>query len=927
MQKKTKLQLADVLFVLTCLIGSTISIWCFEQSLNRVLTKNEKPIAKISYKEKIAQRQFLDEIMWDRLRENSVIYEGDLISTMPGAVATVLFLETNDEFTLNENTLVRIHVRDDGSKGIDLEQGNISANSIDGEFSIKAGSSVITLDRGSSLNAGMGQNKSFSIQVRNGNATYFDGEGNIQIGDGNGITVDEDGNVKQGALSVNRPSMSERYLNFTDELYPVDFRWSAGRDDAIIELSDSKNFNEIRESYHIKGTFETTLLLGKGVHYWRISVDTDQEGVSEVSLGKIEICQTHVPDLIAPVENYQVSYRTKKPTMRFIWKESEYATAYQFEISRSPEMTSPVYSKRISNNSIFVSELPFGNYYWRVTPYYTINRTGFTGPSEVSSFAINQSGELEKPSLILPAQTGIVNTRIPLSNGASSPCKVNFSWKDCAEAQNYEIQISKTQNFGNAVFRGNTYNNYFVVNTENVTFENGKWYWRVIAKDSEGNTSISEVRDFIAIDANIEQRTLFPVDGYRTADSRMQDTRFVWKSNIPGDTIFEIARDKNFENVIYSQTTINNSVQGRYLVPNTYYWRIRSKIEELTFATPAKQIVVEPPMPAPVFTVPGDRGLAVVRPKTPFTFKWNTVPGADYYQIKIFNRIDKQQVIFERNFIESYDGATVSFEMDLENYAETTYGLSLQAFREETPVQSRASSYLGDYIFTLVKIKPIDLISPEDKISIGGVDAVKKPGTVRWSYVGTPYKTALVVYKDKIDDEHLFRRVENPERTVQMPRLYEGKYYWTVIGFTEDDFDISADGYRTIDVGPIEKLAAPQIVEPKNRETLDKNYFQNRRHINFEWKSVSGADRYEVTILNPSKEVIFKQIFPKNVTKFVFEDLSKLSGGTFTWTVEAQSLWEGDLFQNGKIDKNSFKINLPNLAKPKTYDNGVRYGR
>ena len=52
-----------------------------------------------------------------------------------------------------------------------------------------------------------------------------------------------------------------------------------------------------------------------------------------------------------------------------------------------------------------------------------------------------------------------------------------------------------------------------------------------------------------------------------------------------------------------------------------------------------------------------------------------------------------------------------------------------------------------------------------------------------------------------------------------------------------------------------------------------------------------------------------------------------ISVGTFTWTVEAQSTFEGDLFQNGKIDKNTFKIDLPNLAKPKTFDNGVRYGR
>ena len=160
-----------------------------------------------------------------------------------------------------------------------------------------------------------------------------------------------------------------------------------------------------------------------------------------------------------------------------------------------------------------------------------------------------------------------------------------------------------------------------------------------------------------------------------------------------------------------------------------------------------------------------------------------------------------------------------------------------------------------------------------------------------------------------------------------MPRLYEGKYYWTVTGLTEDNYDISADGFRTIEVGPIEKLPVVPIVEPKHRAKLDRTYFATKREIDFEWKTVPGADRYEVKVYDPSKKIIFEKIFPKNVTKFKIDDFSKLSVGTFTWTVEAQSTFEGDLFQNGKIDKNTFKIDLPNLAKPKTFDNGVRYGR
>ncbi|MBQ0002989.1 MAG: FecR domain-containing protein [Treponema sp.] len=926
MQKKTKLQLADILFVLVCLAGAAISIYRFEKVYFQALVKHDTPIATITFKYKTAQRQFWDEVLWDRLKQNSPVYEGDLVRTAPQSSATVFFSDGNI-MELKENTLVRLNLKKDGSKEVDFMEGNISMDSAESGFSIKAGNSVVTLDKGSSLDVGRGKNKAFSIQVQNGSATYFDGEGNIQIDNGNGIAVDESGTVKQGTLMVNSPSIHERYLNQSGELFPVDFKWSASVSDAVIELSDTKNFKEITESYHIKGAFNTTLMLDEGTHYWRLSTSATDESLAEVALGKIEVFNTQAPSLIAPVQDYEATYRTKTPSIRFIWKESDYATSYQIEISKSEDMINPVFVKRIANNSFFVSNLTAGRYYWRVTPYYVINNTGLKGPSEVSSFLIKQSGELEAPALLLPAENGIVNTRMPLKNGTRAYCKVNFSWKDCPEATSYQILLSRNQNVTNPQFSANTFDNYFIINTENINIENGKWYWKVVAKDVEGNVSSSEIRDFVAIDADIEQRTLFPVDGYRLSDSRSQDIRYVFKSNIPGEKIFEISRDAQFTNVIYSQKTVNNSVNGRYLIPNTYYWRIRAELGGLTFATPAKTIVIEPPMAAPVSAAPYDRGVALVRPRVPYEFKWNLVDGADYYQIKIYQYGNKDKVLYERNLIEADSPFTASIKVDLENFAETSYGLSLQAFREETPVTSRASSYVGDYTFNLVKIKPIALISPQNSVNIDGIAAIKHPSVVKWNYVGTTSKSELLIYKGKIEPASLVHRIENPEKTVQLPRLYEGKYFWTVTGMTDDGYDVSADEYRVFTIGAIPKLPEPQIVMPKNKMNFNKEYFITQRKIDFEWHSVSGADRYVFKLYDKSRKVVYEKVFEKNVTKFTIDDFSKMSVGNFTWTLEAQSMYEGYLFQNGNIVKQTFKIDLPNIKTPKTFDAGVRYGK
>lgn len=925
MQKKTKLQLADIVFVLVCLLGAAFSFYRFQDIYFETLSGTGTPIGTITYKYKTAQRQFWNEVLWDRLKQNSVVYEGDLIRTGSNSEA-VITLDNKIVIGLKDDSLVRIHIKKDGT---DVEHmgGNLSIDSEDAPVMVKAGNAVLSLESGSSLDVAQNKNRAFSIQVKNGSATYFDENGNIQINQGDGIAVDEDGTIKEGTLLVNTPSIKERYLNFSDELYPVEFKWTASNDDAVIELSDSKNFKEISESYHIKGAFNTTLMLPEGTHYWRLTVDATDTSISEVALGRIEVYNTYSPKLVSPESDYTVSYRTKTPSIRFIWNESPHAISYQVEISRSEDMINPVMIKKATNNSLFLSELAAGKYYWRVTPYYQINNTGLRGPSEISSFTINQSGELEAPKLSLPAENGIVNTRMPLKNGNRAYCKVNFSWKDCPEANSYEIQLSRNENGINPLYRANTFDNYFIINTENIDIENGKWYWKVVAKDIEGNVSSSEVRSFIAIDADIEQRTLFPIDGYKLADSRTQDIRFVWKSNIPGEKIFEIARDPNFNNVIYSQSTVNNSVNGRYLIPNTYYWRIKANLGGMEFATPAKALVIEAPMAAPVAVAPFDRGVALVRPHTPYEFKWNVVEGADYYQFKIFRNGNKEDVLFERNLIEANSAETASIEVNLENYAEITYGLSLQAFREETPTQSRSSSYIGDYTFSVVKIKPIVLVTPEDGVHIDGIEAVKKPSSVRWNYVGTTSKSALVIYKDKIDPKNKVVEIPNPEKTVQLPRLYEGKYFWTVTGETSDGFDVSADGYRTFSVGAIPKLPEVSVVSPKNRMNFDKEYFKTKRLIEFEWHPVAGADRYVLKLYDKSKNLVLSRTFEKNVTKFTIKDFTNMSVGNYTWTIEAQSLFEGYLFQNGKEVKQTFKIDLENIKKPQTYDNGVRYGK
>ena len=119
MKKKTRsrsrnnLLLPFSITICICLIGATTNSWLFYNSFFRALTKlNEQPIATITFKYKTAQRKFLDRVVWDRLRQDSPLYNGDTIHTAALSEATVWFNDGN-VMNLMENTMAQVFLNID----------------------------------------------------------------------------------------------------------------------------------------------------------------------------------------------------------------------------------------------------------------------------------------------------------------------------------------------------------------------------------------------------------------------------------------------------------------------------------------------------------------------------------------------------------------------------------------------------------------------------------------------------------------------------------------------------------------------------------------------------------------------------------------------------------------------------------------------
>ena len=201
--------------------------------------------------------------------------------------------------------------------------------------------------------------------------------------------------------------------------------------------------------------------------------------------------------------------------------------------------------------------LPNVKYYWRVRA----NNIG--GSSEFSPIWNFTTGTFVLPFPLLS---------LPLNNAFDqSTSSTQFSWNPVPYAGSYRIQVSEDALFSNlrldASLTGTTcgYSNLP---------PNTKFYWRVRAQNTDGDSEFSEIRNFTT--AYTYPILLFPANY-----SVNQPTSVILKWNLfPTSTSYnlQVSTAENFSTTLISKTGISGtSYDLSGLSNNTiYYWRISS---------------------------------------------------------------------------------------------------------------------------------------------------------------------------------------------------------------------------------------------------------------------------------------------------------------------------------------------------------------
>ncbi|MBR5096703.1 MAG: FecR domain-containing protein, partial [Treponema sp.] len=105
-----KLKKADWLIFIICSLGAVFSLGLYYRDINSFsLKNNENAVATISFKRNTAQRKFIDNDIWEKLNNQSPVYNGDKIRTGADSEVCAEFEDSGSKIQLNENSLVQIY--------------------------------------------------------------------------------------------------------------------------------------------------------------------------------------------------------------------------------------------------------------------------------------------------------------------------------------------------------------------------------------------------------------------------------------------------------------------------------------------------------------------------------------------------------------------------------------------------------------------------------------------------------------------------------------------------------------------------------------------------------------------------------------------------------------------------------------------------
>jgi hypothetical protein len=543
---RLKILPSDFLFTGVCIIGALAALFFFWRDLNVTMSRLAgEPVGVVSYKYRAAQRRFVDRVLWDRLKQESPVYNGDFIRTAELAEATIRFFAGDDRITMEENTLIQILISrspEQSAYRINLADGVVSAETRDGAMRINSGDTVIDAAAGSVVQAAAAsKGRGLDVAVLEGSALVQAGTKEQNVAAGEVFTTAEQGAARVAVLS---PRPQAKFLNNGEAALPVSFEWTrmglANNDPVRIDVAEDRSFTRVIKTLTGTGS-RAAVDLTKGVYYWRVYPESETDaalkpgGVS----GRLTVVHAPPPHLISPAQDERFSFKTARSGVRFQWTAGEGAAAYLVEVAANTDMQNAVYQSQVQTTgggiaSVVYTGLEPGAWYWRVSPVYPRDYEGTAPASQTARFVVEREAELAAPELqdrqgpayleqqgepslrteklaaprnLRPASGHTLTEEIIIRDR-----QIAFSWDPVTDAAEYTFTLFHVTAGNNTEVLRRTLRGTSYTLTDLTLLDAGVFLWRVEAAGVNGGRK----------SAAAESR--FVVDIPEVEDTRSQDT-------------------------------------------------------------------------------------------------------------------------------------------------------------------------------------------------------------------------------------------------------------------------------------------------------------------------------------------------------------------------------------------------------------------
>jgi len=321
-RRRTENKSLDLFVILFCLAGAAVSLFLFYQDLFlKFSSSSEKQAGKVIIKQNTVQRRLNDRVVWDRLFDDSLVYNGDVIRVSRLSQAELDIDESR--IGLGENTLIRIQT-DTAALLIDFFSGEINIKASDNGMPVllSIGDQVVQTTPGTVLSASTDENGTM-LRVIEGHAQVNNQSGqSTQIPAGTVVIHDANGNL--AAATPQQIAAMEAARADSNAKQPV----TAQQAEAAQQQAETTEFYQV-----------------------------------SAQLPPIE--------LKYPLNDGPLYLGEDKDDFYFTWAASPNADYYTFIISPNRNLMNPVITKNLRDNFYTYKRnentLPPGVYYWSVS--------------------------------------------------------------------------------------------------------------------------------------------------------------------------------------------------------------------------------------------------------------------------------------------------------------------------------------------------------------------------------------------------------------------------------------------------------------------------------------------------------------------------------------------------------------------------------